>query len=68
MITSLKSNLCFPIKKQKKKEKRTHQINPLEKLEEFLEALLEYTSTTNYTDVLTFQNNLLSVQLESTSN
>ncbi len=35
---------------------------------ECIQALLECTSTTNYTHVLTSQSNLVSVQLESRSN
>ena len=34
---------------------------------EYTEALLEYSSTTNYIDVLTSKNNLLSAQLNGIS-
>ncbi|WP_372744692.1 efflux transporter outer membrane subunit [Lutibacter sp.] len=62
------SNALFSYQKAKEKQvSRTHQISALEKSVEFTQALLEYTSTTNYTDVLTSQNNLLSAQLNSVS-
>lgn len=62
------SNALFSYQKAKEKQvSRTHQISALEKWVEFTQALLEYTSTTNYTDVLTSQNNLLSAQLNSVS-
>lgn len=60
------SNALFLYKKAKEKqESRLHQIAALEKSVEFTEALLEYSSSTNYTDVLTTKNNLLSAQLDS---
>lgn len=59
------SNALFLYKKAKEKpEARMHQISALEKSVEFTEALLEYSSSTNYTDVLTTKNSLLSAQLE----
>ena len=62
------SNALFYYKKAKEKqESRAKQISALEKSVEFTEALLEYSSTTNYTDVLTSKNNLLSAQLNSIS-
>ncbi|MBU2930084.1 TolC family protein, partial [Winogradskyella psychrotolerans] len=62
------SDALFSYQKAKEKQaSRSHQIVALEKSVEFTQALLEYTSTTNYTDVLTSQNNLLSAQLNSIS-
>ncbi|WP_010520808.1 efflux transporter outer membrane subunit [Aquimarina agarivorans] len=62
------SNALFLYKKAKEKqEARANQISALEKSVEFTEALLKYTSTTNYTDVLTTKNNLLSAQLDGVS-
>lgn len=59
------SNALYSYNKTKEKqESRTHQINALEKSVEFTEALLEYSSTTNYTDVLTTKNSLLLAQLD----
>lgn len=59
------SNALFSYKKAiEKQTSRTHQITALEKSVEFTQALLEYSSTTNYTDVLTTQNSLLSAQLD----
>jgi multidrug efflux system outer membrane protein len=46
-----------------KKESRAKQIEALSKAVNFTEQLLQYTSTTNYTDVLTSQQQLLSAQL-----
>jgi multidrug efflux system outer membrane protein len=42
---------------------RTQQIQYLQKSVEFTEELLKYTSATNYTDVLTSEQSLLSAQL-----
>ncbi|AFM05794.1 efflux transporter, outer membrane factor lipoprotein, NodT family [Bernardetia litoralis DSM 6794] len=62
------SNALFLYQKAKEKqESRAYQIVALEKSVEFTEALLEYSSTTNYIDVLTSKNNLLSAQLNSIS-
>lgn len=62
------SDALFCYQKAKEKQaSRSHQIVALEKSVEFMQALLEYTSTTNYTDVLTSQNNLLLAQLNSVS-
>jgi NodT family efflux transporter outer membrane factor (OMF) lipoprotein len=59
------SNALYLYKKTKEKqESRAHQIEALEKSVEFTEALLEYSSSTNYTDVLTTQNSLLDAQLD----
>ncbi|MEO9953724.1 efflux transporter outer membrane subunit [Nonlabens sp.] len=59
------SNALFQYNKAKEKQQaRTNQIAALEKSVEFTEALLEYSSNTNYTDVLTTKNSLLSAQLE----
>lgn len=62
------SNALYKYTKAKEKQiSRRSQILALEKSVEFTQALLEYTSTTNYTDVLTSQNNLLSAQLDVVS-
>lgn len=62
------SDALFLYKKAKEKqESRTRQIAALEKAVEFTQALLEYSSTTNYTDVLTAQNSLLAAQLDGVS-
>ncbi|MAU16974.1 MAG: hypothetical protein CMH46_15710 [Muricauda sp.] len=62
------SDALFLYKKAKEKqESRAHQIAALEKAVEFTQALLEYSSTTNYTDVLTAQNSLLTAQLDGVS-
>ena len=62
------SNALFLYNKAKEKqEARANQISALEKSVEFTEALLEYSSSTNYTDVLTTKNNLLSAQLNGVS-
>jgi len=44
---------------------RTQQIKYLEKSVEFTKELLQYSSATNYTDVLTSEQSLLSAQLNS---
>lgn len=46
-----------------KEDSRTKQIAALEKAVDFTQQLLEYSSATNYTDVLTSEQNLLSAQL-----
>ncbi|WP_055444883.1 efflux transporter outer membrane subunit [Lacinutrix himadriensis] len=62
------SNALFQYKKAKEKqESRSKQIAALEKSVEFTQALIKYTSTTNYTDVLTTQNSLLAAQLDAVS-
>ncbi|MEP0479851.1 MAG: efflux transporter outer membrane subunit [Nonlabens sp.] len=59
------SNALFQYNKAKEKQQaRTNQIAALEKSVEFTEALLEYSSNTNYTDVLTTKKSLLSAELE----
>ncbi|AWK06476.1 hypothetical protein HYN56_20515 [Flavobacterium crocinum] len=46
-----------------KEDSRQKQIEALEKAVDFTQQLLEYSSATNYTDVLTSEQNLLSAQL-----
>lgn len=46
-----------------KRETRSKQIESLTKAVDYTEQLLQYTSTTNYTDVLTSQQSLLAAQL-----
>lgn len=46
-----------------KQDSREKQIEALVKAVDFTEQLLEYSSATNYTDVLTSQQNLLAAQL-----
>lgn len=46
---------------------RTKQIAALTKAVDFTEELLKYTSSTNYTDVLTSQQSLLTAQLSAVS-
>lgn len=46
-----------------KEDSRTKQIEALEKAVDFTQQLLEYSSATNYTDVLTSEQNLLAAQL-----
>nr|WP_315241564.1 efflux transporter outer membrane subunit [uncultured Flavobacterium sp.] len=48
-----------------KLESRAKQIENLEKAVDYTRQLLEYSSATNYTDVLTSEQNLLSAQLSS---
>lgn len=50
-----------------KQSTRELQIADLEKATDFTKELLRYTSNTNYTDVLTAEQNLLSAQLEVVS-
>ncbi|PNW28274.1 efflux transporter outer membrane subunit [Formosa algae] len=62
------SDALFLYKKAKEKQaSRTLQISALEKSVDFTEALLEYSSSTNYTDVLTTKNSLLSAQINGVS-
>jgi len=46
-----------------KEDSREKQIEALEKAVDYTQQLLEYSSATNYTDVLTSEQNLLSAQL-----
>lgn len=46
-----------------KEDSRRKQIESLEKAVDFTQELLEYSSATNYTDVLTSEQNLLAAQL-----
>ncbi|CAA9197096.1 Outer membrane protein OprM [Flavobacterium bizetiae] len=46
-----------------KEDSREKQIEALEKAVDFTQQLLEYSSATNYTDVLTSEQNLLAAQL-----
>ncbi|KGO91580.1 TolC family protein [Flavobacterium subsaxonicum] len=46
-----------------KQESRVKQVEALTKAVDYTEQLLQYTSTTNYTDVLTSQQSLLAAQL-----
>lgn len=46
-----------------KQDSRQKQIESLQKAVDFTQQLLEYSSATNYTDVLTSEQNLLSAQL-----
>ncbi|CAC9973057.1 efflux transporter outer membrane subunit [Flavobacterium panici] len=46
-----------------KEDSRQKQIEALEKAVDFTQQLLEYSSATNYTDVLTSEQNLLAAQL-----
>lgn len=46
-----------------KEDSRAKQIEALEKSVDFTQQLLEYSSATNYTDVLTSEQNLLAAQL-----
>jgi outer membrane protein, multidrug efflux system len=46
-----------------KQDSREKQIEALEKAVDFTQQLLEYSSATNYTDVLTSEQNLLAAQL-----
>jgi len=48
-----------------KQESRTHQIEALEKAVDYTKQLLEYSSATNFTDVLTSEQALLAAQLSS---
>jgi len=46
-----------------KQDSRAKQIESLEKAVDYTQQLLEYSSATNYTDVLTSEQNLLAAQL-----
>lgn len=60
------SNALYKYKAGVEKETyRTQQIASLEKAVEYTKALLQYSSSTNYTDVLTSEQSLLSAQLSS---
>ncbi len=48
-----------------KQESRRHQVEALQKAVEYTKELLQYSSATNYTDVLTSEQALLSAQLNS---
>ncbi|MBE7169038.1 MAG: efflux transporter outer membrane subunit [Williamsia sp.] len=62
------SNALYAYQKGVEKETlRKEQINSLRTAVDYTEELLKYTSATNYTDVLTAQQNLLSAQLNSVS-
>ncbi|QDO94909.1 efflux transporter outer membrane subunit [Formosa sediminum] len=62
------SNALYSYKKAKEKQvSRSNQISALERSVEYTEALLEYSSSTNYTDVLTTKNSLLDAQLDGVS-
>ena len=47
-----------------KQSSRTHQIDALQKAVDYTRQLLEYSSATNYTDVLTSEQSLLAAQLD----
>jgi outer membrane protein, multidrug efflux system len=58
------SNALYAYEMAVEKENKRHlQIASLEKATDFTKQLLKYSSTTNYTDVLTAEQNLLSAQL-----
>jgi len=60
------SNALYAYQMASEKElSRTKQLEALEKSVEFTKELLQYSSATNYTDVLTSEQNLLSAQLAS---
>ncbi|SFU76167.1 efflux transporter, outer membrane factor (OMF) lipoprotein, NodT family [Pustulibacterium marinum] len=61
------NNLYMYQKAVQKHEAREKQLTALEKSVDFTESLLEYTSSTNYTDVLTTKQSLLSAQVNSIS-
>jgi efflux transporter, outer membrane factor (OMF) lipoprotein, NodT family len=50
---------------EEKQESRVKQLTALEKAVDFTKELLQYSSATNYTDVLTSEQSLLSAQLAS---
>ncbi len=50
-----------------KQTSRTHEIDALEKAVDYTKQLLQYSSATNYTDVLTSEQSLLSAQLNGVS-
>jgi len=58
------SNALFSFQMaQEKKQARVKQIDALQKAVDYTQQLLQYTSTTNYTDVLTSEQSLLAAQL-----
>ncbi len=58
------SNALYAYKTALEKQtSRTHQTGALEKAVDYTKQLLEYSSATNYTDVLTSEQSLLSAQL-----
>ena len=60
------SNALYAYKaSMEKQNSRTLQIKALEKSVDFTRQLLQYSSATNYTDVLTSEQSLLSAQLNS---
>ena len=60
------SNALYSYKSAIDKESlRTQQISYLEKSVDYTKQLLEYSSATNYTDVLTSEQNLLAAQLSA---
>jgi NodT family efflux transporter outer membrane factor (OMF) lipoprotein len=62
------SNALYSYQMAEEKQKsRTLQIIALEKASDFTMELLKYTTDTNYTDVLTAQQNLLAAQLNNIS-
>jgi len=62
------SNALYAYQMAEKKEiSRTKQLEALEQAVTFTKELLQYTSSTNYTDVLTSEQSLLSTQLSSVS-
>ncbi|MFT4092058.1 MAG: TolC family protein [Niabella sp.] len=52
---------------REKQQQRNAQLTALLKAVDFTKELLKYTSSTNYTDVLTAEQNLLSAQLDAVS-
>lgn len=46
-----------------KQQSRVHQVSSLEKAVDYTKQLLQYSSATNYTDVLTSEQSLLAAQL-----
>ena len=46
-----------------KQASRVHQVDALEKAVDYTKQLMEYSSATNYTDVLTSEQSLLAAQL-----
>jgi len=62
------SNALYAYQMAEAKEtSRSKQVEALEKSVEFTKELLQYSSATNYTDVLTSEQSLLSAQLSSVS-
>jgi multidrug efflux system outer membrane protein len=52
---------------EERKEDRRKQIQALEKSVDFTQTLLKYSSGTNYIDILTSEQSLLSAQLDQTN-